>query len=236
MKRLKIAGLAFAIVLALSAIAAASASASGELELVNHEGKELVKKSYTGEGGETTFETVAGRKLTCTKVVISGKVKGTKEGEGTSIFTGCKSEGISCNTSGSASGEVSMGYSYGWVWLYTTFDIDQAYVYTWLPFGVTTVSVQCSSLETLTLKDGMVGPVSEVELGKLTKELTLKANETKGEQESTKYKIKRTEEGSKEAIIMTKGEGLVKFEYEKAAVENAGIKLKFEEEVKLVEN
>jgi hypothetical protein len=237
MKHLKIAGLALAIVLALSAIAAASASAAGELELVNSAGKEPTKKHFTGEGGEITFETVGGRKLTCTKTKVEGTIKGTKEAEVTSTSTGCKSGSVACNTSGAASGEARMGISYFWGWLYSNFHYDQGWVSSFLPFGIATVSIDCTSLETLTLKDGVVGSVSELELGKLTKEFTVKASETKGEQEATEYKLIDSEEASaKEAVGMTKGEGLEKFEYERTGEKTAGIKLKFEEEVKLVEN
>jgi hypothetical protein len=238
MKRLKIAGLALVAALALSAATVASASAVGELELVNHEGKELVKKHFTGESGESRFETGAGRKLTCTKTKIEGTVKNTKEGEATISSTGCTSSGISCNTAGAKSGEVTIGWWVVWGWLYIPpSHYDEGWYQSYLPYGTATVAIECSSLEKLTLKNGLVASVTELEVGKLTKEFTLQAHEKKGEQEATKFKLIDSEEASaKEAVLAIEGKGLESFAFEKAGDETAATKLKFEEEVKLVEN
>ena len=105
MKYLKIMGLCLVAVLALSAVTVASASAQ-EMELVNKEGKALVKNKFKGESGKGTLEATNGSKITCTKTKFTGKTTNTKEGEAATTFTGCESKGFKCNTEGSGTGEI----------------------------------------------------------------------------------------------------------------------------------
>jgi hypothetical protein len=238
MKRLKIAGLCLAAVLALSAVLVASASATGELELVNSEGKGLVKNHFKGEGGESKLETAAARKITCTKTKLEGVAKNNKEGEVTLTSTGCVANGVECKTAGAKSGEIVTTWWYFWAWLYIPpSHYDEAYQYSLLPYGTATVTVECSSFEKLALKNGLIAPITEpVELGKLTKEITSQEHEKKGEQEFTKYKLNKEETGEKEAALALEGKGLESFAFEKAGLETPATKVKFEEEVKFVEN
>jgi hypothetical protein len=106
-----------------------------------------------------------------------------------------------------------------------------------LTYGTATVAIECTSLEKLTLKNGLIASVAEPEIGKLTKEFTVQAREKKGEQEATKFKLIDSEGASaKEADLEIEGKGAESFGFEKAGEETPATKLKFEEEVKLVEN
>lgn len=92
--------------LCLCAVAASSASANTN-EIVNKEGKALVKKGFTGTVGESIMETIHGSKMTCKGGSTKGVVTGTKTTiEATLTLTGCSSSGRSCHTAGSKEGEV----------------------------------------------------------------------------------------------------------------------------------
>ncbi len=95
----------FLAVLCLCAIAVSSASANSN-EIVNKEGKALVKKGFTGTVGESVLETVHKSKMTCKGGSTKGVVTGTKTIEATLTLTGCSSGGASCHTAGSKEGEV----------------------------------------------------------------------------------------------------------------------------------
>jgi hypothetical protein len=128
MQRLKLLALTAVVAVGISVVAAASASAKTCAEsgftapcFVNKEGKELVKKKFTGTLGETagkktaTLETASGAFVECTGATGSGEVSGTKKFLHVKIaFTGCKESvfGNKCQNTGTA-GEIVNGESEG---------------------------------------------------------------------------------------------------------------------------
>jgi hypothetical protein len=107
MKHIKMGLLPTLTALVMMAVIVAPASAALP-ELRNKEGKELVKKSFSGKVGKVTFESVAGRGSTCSEGKISGKVTGLKTEEATATLTGCKDGGEKCKTEGAKEGEVTL--------------------------------------------------------------------------------------------------------------------------------
>jgi len=103
--------------LALSAVASASASAVLP-EIVNSKGGELVKKKFTSKGTESRdFLTAANHGLfECVGFSGKGEVKGTRGGEETSTYTGCK-YASKCQTAGNREGEITFTTSVTPVWL-----------------------------------------------------------------------------------------------------------------------
>jgi hypothetical protein len=87
------------VAFAISAVAAASASAALP-ELVNKEGKALVKNKFAGKLPEVeqTIRFVAGRshKLWCEAGTVAGDFSGLKAGEETFALTNCKDSGGKC--------------------------------------------------------------------------------------------------------------------------------------------
>lgn len=226
MKYLKIMGLCLVAVLALSAVTVASASAQ-EMELVNKEGKALVKNKFKGESGKGTLEATNGSKITCTKTKFTGKTTNTKEGEAATTFTGCESKGFKCNTEGSGTGEIKTSLTLfialsGGHWVF------------FLSILTSPIVLHCTGLQELKVRGGIVIPVTSPEEEKLTKVITINAKQTKGKQEFTKYKIK-SEETEKEIFLETEAVGFAEnFAFRQSGEETGAVEVEFEEEVKVV--
>src|ERR1700761_7755658 len=106
--RFRVMGLALVALFAIGAAASASASASLP-ELVNKEGKEVVKKKFTGKAsGTSTFETKGGEAVKCTGGTTVGEVTGLKTQTVENKFTKCTAAAglLKCKTSGAAAGEI----------------------------------------------------------------------------------------------------------------------------------
>ncbi len=135
MRRMKSAGLCLVAVLALSAVVVASASATApeygrclkvEGKVANGGFKDskcnkeasakngkyewfpgAVKKKQTTSGGKGQLETVTGLEVACSSETSTGEYSGTKEVKNIVVtFEGCQSAGFTCNTKGSAAGEL----------------------------------------------------------------------------------------------------------------------------------
>lgn len=209
-------------VFGLSAIAAASASASLP-ELVNKEGKELVKKKFTGKAsGESVFETKGGEKLKCKAGTSKGEVTGLKTQTVSNSFTGCTASILSCKTKGASSGEIVLKLNATIVYLNESkkeVGVDLA-----LP---ETITIECTGLasETLKVKGSTLCPTTTA----LSKKATITCKESKGKQEFTEYE----EAGSKiKDITETEGSGTKSFKFEESALSSTN-ELEFEEEVEI---
>jgi hypothetical protein len=100
---------------AISAVAAASASAALP-EIVNKEGKALVKNSFTGETRLTEFastSTYIGTVRCESSAGVTGKFSGVKAGETTFTLKTCTGGpvGGKCTTTGSKTGEMAIQFS-----------------------------------------------------------------------------------------------------------------------------
>lgn len=103
-KRLTIALL---VAMCLCAVGAPNALAA-KGEILNLEGKALVKNKFTGTVGKSTLETVNKAKLTCESGTLSGTVISVKTAEAKTILTGCASNGQSCETAGAKEGVIEL--------------------------------------------------------------------------------------------------------------------------------
>ncbi len=67
-----------------------------------------IKKKFTGTGGVGTLETIHAVKVTCKTETSDGEFTSPKAvGNIAVVFTGCESVGFTCETSGSAEGEIA---------------------------------------------------------------------------------------------------------------------------------
>ena len=226
MNRLRIGPMALALIAVFAMSLAASATASAALpELVNKEGKEVVKKKFTGKAsGTSTFETKSGEAVKCTGSTTKGEVTGLKTQSVENKFTGCSAVSglLKCKTKSAAAGEIVLKVNAKVVYLSEsakTVGIDLA-----LP---ETLTIECTGLlsETLKVKGSTPCPTTTA----LSKKSTLTCKETKGKQEFTEY-----EEGGVKVkdITETEGSGTKKFAFEESGLTSTN-ELEFEEEVEI---
>lgn len=211
-------GLALALVVAISVGASASASAATP-ELVNKEGKALIKNHYTGTSGQVTFETVGGTRVQCKSASGGGKMDTVNSGEATIIFQGCTSTGFSCKTPGAKAGEIVEPGSGKLVY------ISKSSKTVALLIEIETGrEVVCSGIKILLRGDiiGQVGPVNTFKTA-----FSDSAKQAKGVAEVTEYE---NEKGEKvKAIWETSFEGKA---FEQTAFEGSA-ELRFEEEAEI---
>jgi hypothetical protein len=222
--RFRTLGLALVAVFMVSAVASATASAALP-EMVNKEGKEVVKKSFTGKAtGTSTFETKSGEAVKCKAGTTAGKVTGLKTQTVENKFTGCTAASglLKCKTSGAAAGEIALKLNAQIVYLSEsakTVAVDLA-----LPG---TIAIECSGFgsETLHVKGSTLCSTTTA----LSTKATITCKETKGKQEFTEY-----EEGGKKIkdITETEGTGIKPFPFEESGL-NSTNELEFEEAVEI---
>jgi hypothetical protein len=81
-------------------------------ELVNKEGKALMKNKFTAKSGETLIETTGGSSIKCKSASTTGTIASTTAGEETVSFKECKTNlGVSCKSSGESSGTIKLALS-----------------------------------------------------------------------------------------------------------------------------
>ena len=221
MKQIKTIGLVFVAVLAMVAVTSATASAALP-ELVNKEGKEVVKKKFTGSSGESVFETKAGEKVKCSKGTSNNEVTGLKTQTVENKFTGCSASILKCKTKGAAGGEIVIKLEAKLVYISEkekTVGVDLV-----LPG---TLTIECTGLvsETLVVRGSTICPTTTA----LSKTATLTCKDTKGKQEPSEY-----EEGGKKIkdVTETEGKGIKNFAFEESGLSSTNT-LTFEEEVEI---
>jgi hypothetical protein len=221
--RIKMVGLALAAVFAMSAIAAASASAALP-ELVNKEGKELVKKGFVSTSGTSVFETKSGEKVTCKADTDKGEITGPKTDKAKITFTGCEAFGLKCNSKGAKAGEIILEVTSKY--FYINKEKHEVGILLTLTAELT---IECTAFQKLKVKGSTFCAVSPV--NKLSTGGTITCKQTKGVQEPTEL---INEAGGKEKapITETKGEGLKSFAFEQSGLTSTDT-LTFEEEVEL---
>lgn len=221
MKNIRTAGLILVALLAISAFATATASAALP-ELVNAEGKELVKKKYTATGGKGKFQTEKNGTIECSKSTATGEVTGPKTGTTTVTFTGCAFSGISCKTSGAKAGEIITKATSKLVY------VKKETKETGLDLEATESTIECTALQKLKVRGSVIGVVTPINT--VTSELTLTFKETSGKQEPSEYE---NEEGKKvKDITEAEGSGLKTFKFEPSGLSLTDT-LKFEEAVEV---
>jgi uncharacterized protein YunC (DUF1805 family) len=210
-----------AMLLTMSVISVATASAAPEL--VNKEGKALVKKGFTFASGKGTFESVGGHRLVCTADSGTGEVTGLTTDKATVKFTGCETFGIKCKSAGANEGEIVVFATS----LLVHIQIININV---LLIKTGKVEIKCgSAVETFEVTGETLGVIAPV--NKLTKSLTADFSETKGVEEHTEYENEKGET-VKKAFLDVEGSGLETFGSEEAGLGTEDT-LTFEEEVEV---
>jgi hypothetical protein len=211
------------VMLVISAVSATASAAHPEL--VNKEGKELVKKSVTFTSGTGTFESVRGQRLTCSSDTGTGLVTGTSTATGTVKFKGCEAFGNACSSAGAGPGEI---VSFTDLQLLLILNpSNMTFEPAWV-IETGKVEINCGSLERVEVKGTAIATFTPVK--KLVKSLSIKLLEKKGVEEYTEYINEKSEKIK--ANLETEGSGLVKFGPEEAGLENEET-MTFEEEVEV---
>jgi hypothetical protein len=221
--RFKTLGLALVAVFMIGVVASATASAALP-ELVNKEGKEVVKKKFTGTGAGGTFETKGGEAVKCKAASSKGEITGLKTQSVENKFTSCTAAAglLKCKTAGAATGEIALKLNAKVVYLKEaskTVGIDLE-----LPG---TITIECTGFGSETLK--VRGSTLCSTTTALSTKGTTTCNQTKGVQEFTEY-----EEGGVKhvAITETEGSGLKKFPFEQSGLSSTN-EITFEEAVEI---
>jgi len=107
-KYLRIIMLALATTVVVSAAAATSASAAKYGFFKDETSEPAIGYKYSGKltEGEAELVTPKNGTIKCKKATGSGEIISENDGEGEIIFKECSFEGLACNSSGAASGEI----------------------------------------------------------------------------------------------------------------------------------
>jgi hypothetical protein len=234
MTRLKIIGLALTAVFLLSLASVATASAS-EPELVNKEGKEVVKPSFKDKSGKTRYLVNGRRVIVCKKDKSTGKLTGLQTNVETFTEEECESLGLKCNSEGDAAGIIKSEWNSKLVYEVVAGKLEAANRYTLLkpkPLKIScgggVVKYQFTTLQFQAL---ILTPAK-----KLSSTLELEAKVTGSEKEE-KDASEEYEESNGSEIKKLESEGSFESgkekEVGKVSVEAQSIVAEFEEEVEL---
>ncbi len=177
------------MVLCFGVLTTSNAFAIKKGELVNKEGKALIKTGATVKIGASVSETVTGLKITCKEGSGSGKVIGTKGAEASLTLSGCESDGQTCHTGEGKESQIDLGPTeISWL-------IPDKGDHVLSSFLLKEVIIHCSSLE-LKVKGGFLIPIGSAQEEHLKSEFTLSAEQKEGKQiptefENTKKEIER---------------------------------------------
>jgi hypothetical protein len=202
--------LAMLLALCLSTFTAPAAFAF-KGELINKEGKALVKSSFTSTVGESVLETVHKVKISCKAGTGSGTVTGIKSAEGTLTLTGCVSGGSSCHSGEAKSGEIDVGPT-----LLSVLAGPTGGVYSFL---LKEIIIHCSSVEAR-LKGSFLVPIAET--SELKSEFKFTAAQKEGIQQPVEEENTKKEK-EKFTLELSLGEG-----FSQTGV-SAPVTVKFEE-------
>jgi len=213
MTRTKLITVALLAVCVLTALAAANAFAAKKGEIVNKEGKALVKGKFVGKSTRTMlWETEAGSKWTCKETSVTGTISTTKGGGETITYTGCESGGFKCKLGSETAGTLIMKATLGLV-----VKSEKDY---WERALEKEVELVCSGIK-IKWKGALLLPVSPEEV--LKTEFVFAALGEKGKQTpeigANHFEVEFVKEGAK---------------FEKADINEAELKTTFEEEVKFI--
>jgi hypothetical protein len=179
MVRMRLIAVTLACLLLMGA-AAADAALASKGELVNSEGKALVKNKFKGVIGATAVETTGGRSVKCKAGTASGVETSKTEGEQTITYKECKSsvEGVSCNSPGQGSGVIELK-EVKLSTLPAKFPGDMP-----LTYILRASATECAGVKG-EIKGSYLSPVPSE--GKLSTTYTFVSKQTKGVQEPSEY-------------------------------------------------
>jgi hypothetical protein len=166
--------------LLLVGAAMADTSLASKGELVNSEGKALVKNKFKGVLGETVIETTGSKGVKCKSGTAVGVETSKTEGEQTATFKECKSsqEGASCKSPGQSTGVIELK-EVKLSTLPAKFPGDMP-----LTYILRASSVECGSVKGQ-IKGSYLSPVPSE--GKLSTTYSFIAKQTKGVQEPSEF-------------------------------------------------
>jgi hypothetical protein len=162
-------------------------------QLVNKEGKELVKRNFTATSKASTFDTKSGEKVTCKEDKGAGEVTGPKADRATITFTGCEAFGLKCNSKGAKAGEIALEVTSELVYInggkHEVGDILTL---------KSELTIECTAFQKLKIKGAVLCPITPVNTKTGTLTLTHKA--TKGVQEPTEYEMKKAKNSKRRLL------------------------------------
>jgi hypothetical protein len=213
---------------AMSAIASAAASAAVPLLplLLSKTNGSLVKTSFKGTSGASSFETKSGESVKCKADTITGKITGLSTDEAEIKFTGCTAVGglLKCKTTGAAAGEIVLKVTSLLVWISVA--KEEPGEDDILPSAGLTIECTGLASETLHVRGSTICPSTKT----LSVKATITCTATKGVQAPTEYEM---EGGVKvKDITETEGTGTKKFAFEQSGLTGTD-SLEFEEEVQI---
>jgi hypothetical protein len=220
------------VVFGLSGVGVASASAALP-EMVNKEGKALVKSKFTGTtgfGSGVMWVTKNHGGVQCSEAKSSGEVTGLQTGHSAWTWTGCEAAGTGYQTEGAKRGEIRVPELKSQL-VYEVYEkgtvLEPALLLTLakeLTFGTNLI------LEPMHLRGSFLVPVSSVE--EFRSYLYVDATQSGGRQEGTgEYEETRGGEVKKAGLLMNV-EGIKKYTNEPTALA-FDEKLTFEEEFRI---
>lgn len=225
MKRTGLMCMALLWSLALGALGAASASAASP-ELVNREGKEVVKKHVEGTVGEVSIQAAKSEvSAKCKEGSLTGTVTGLSTHEFKVTLHGCGAFGSKCNTPGAESGEAAIG----WIVKLVNLPKEGIALLT-SPLGETILLDCPTDKRSLRVRGSFLVPLSPI--GKLSNVYNLVAKQSGGVQEPTEYEGEKGEilKNTLEVEVVNEKTGEVEVPKTQAGLSGEE-KLTFEEEV-----
>lgn len=203
------------VLVAMALLGAGGASASQpKAEL---QGGELFPVTFTGSGGEGTLETITVggvvRTVTCTASTSSGEISSGTTAKNIKVsLTGCTltapvGSKLTCTSSKANSGEIQTVTLKGTLF-YLVAGSSEVGVDLKPESGTTVATFTCGGVETLTVKEGVIGKLTPVNT--LTNSFTLTFSQISGKQSPETYLSASGCAATKETLT-TEGSGFENF-------------------------
>lgn len=219
MTNLKLGTIALLVGVLVAFAAAPNGALGAEPELVNKEGKALVKNKFTATVGTVALENVHKLRLTCKEGTASGVVTSTRAATVETTLRGCEASGVTCNTASAKEGEIELDVA-----LSALGKSGGTAVYS---ATLKEVIIKCPKLEgEVLVKGGFLVPIGTAQEKTLKSEFEFKAEQKEGKQIPLEYenpakeKLKFTLESTLggEGFAQTGLSTLIKIKYEEQAM------------------
>jgi hypothetical protein len=167
--------------LSLTTVGVATAAAATP-EILNKEGKQLIKNTFTGktEDGKVVFKGAYGLGFECTSATVTGEVTGINSGTGTMTLTGCNVGPINCKTAKQKEGVMILPFTEKLVFTSKT---ETAL------FMLRTINapIKCRGEEEVRIFGGYLTPIRTEQTNKLKTAFLFNPRQDAGKQDSLEY-------------------------------------------------
>jgi hypothetical protein len=174
------------LVLGIAALALTTAgvatAAAATPEILNKEGKPLVKKTFTGktEDGKVVFRGAYGGSFECTSASTTGEITGVNSGTGTMTLTGCNVGEINCKTAKQKEGVMILPFTEKLVFTSKTETVIEM-------LRTINAPIKCRGEEEYRIFGGYLTPIRSGQTNKLKTAFTLRPEQSGGYQEPDEY-------------------------------------------------